>query len=342
MQARSTKLIHPSGAAIQTPLLISSFSSKGFRFAKNGRRTSSEAYDLIKTTADGIAEAALLSAYDIHHYYPDVKKLRDINFSPELTFIDSGGYETLEDFDFSEAYKYAGKIKPWNNKMYEDVLNAWPAYFPAAFVTYDHGAEKKLNFSKQIARAEKIASKYPNQLIDFLIKPERKNTPLNIDGIIENISSLSKFHIIGLTEKELGDTILQRMNNIKRIREALNGYQINAPIHIFGNLDPMTSVLYFLSGAEIFDGLTWLRFSFYQGLSAYDQSIHAIKERLGEKDVLNKKLSLYDNLIYMTKLKQQMRTFLKEYHSGKGDASFKVFEFNTGIIKTAFKTLYSI
>lgn len=162
MVARSTKLIHPSGVSIQTPILVSSFSSKGFRFSKKGSKIISEAFDLIKTTSDALTESALVSAYDLNYYYPPTKKFREIGFSPQLTFVDSGGYETLEDFDFSEAYKHPAKIKKWNLDMYENVLNSWPEYLPAVYVTYDHGSEKRVSLRNQIIRAEKILKKHPN------------------------------------------------------------------------------------------------------------------------------------------------------------------------------------
>src|SRR6476661_9637791 len=105
MLARTTSLTHPGGTRIQTPLLISSFSSKGFRFTKKGTKFHSEAFKLIHDTAEALTEAVLLSAYDLKHYFPGISSFRKFNFAPQIIFLDSGGYETLEDFDFSEAYK---------------------------------------------------------------------------------------------------------------------------------------------------------------------------------------------------------------------------------------------
>ncbi len=341
MLARTSNIIHPSGITIQTPLLISSFSSKGFRFIKKGKKQNSEAFELVQVTAEALTEAVLLSAYDLNYYYPSIKSFRSFSFAPQVLFIDSGGYETLEDYDFSEAYRHPAKIKKWNLALYEKILSQWPPYYPAIIVSYDHGSERRMDLRKQISRAEKLHLKYPTHLIDFLIKPGKKGSLLDINEIIANISLLKNFQIIGLTEKELGESILERMQNIKKVREALDSVSNKAPIHIFGNLDPLNSILYFLSGAEIFDGLTWLRFSYYEGKASYDQNIDTIKGRIGQKDILNKKMSMYENIIYMNKLKQQMKSFLKDMKEGKGDDSFKVFEFNSDKILTAFKTLYS-
>jgi ribosomal protein S20 len=341
MLARSSNIIHPSGLTIQTPILISSFSSKGFRFIKNGKKQNSEAFELVQVTAEALTEAVLLSAYDLKYYYPPIKNFRNFSFAPQVLFIDSGGYETLEDFDFSEAYRHPVKIKKWDLSLYEKVLSQWPGYYPAIIVSYDHGSERRIDLRKQIDRANKLRAKFPNHPIDFLVKPSRKGGMLDISEIVANVSLLKDFTIIGLTEKELGESILERMQNIKKVREALDSVSNKAPIHIFGNLDPLTSVLYFLSGAEVFDGLTWLRFSYHGGKAVYDQNIDAIKGRIEQKDILNKKMSMYENIIYLSKLKQQMKSFLKEYKEGKGDEAFKAFEFNSEKILKACKTLYS-
>lgn len=52
MLARSTILKHPNGLELQTPLLVSSFSSKGFRFIKRKNKFESEAIELLKQAAE--------------------------------------------------------------------------------------------------------------------------------------------------------------------------------------------------------------------------------------------------------------------------------------------------
>ena len=55
------------------------------------------------------------------------------------------------------------------------------------------------------------------------------------------------------------------MKNIAQIRRALDGVGLDTPLHVFGSLDTVTTPMYFMAGADIFDGLTWLRFAFYNG-----------------------------------------------------------------------------
>src|SRR5437762_1985645 len=60
-------------------------------------------------------------------------------------------------------------------------------------------------------------------------------------------------------EQELGRSILERARNIARIRRALVEIGNDLPIHIFGCLDPGLVRYYAMAGADIFDGLQWLR-----------------------------------------------------------------------------------
>lgn len=84
MLARTSKLIHPSGAKISTPLLVPSFSSKGFKFDKEGN---SEVKDIIAITSEWLTDTALVSAYDCYY-----KQVPDEFYSVvEFCFVDSGG-----------------------------------------------------------------------------------------------------------------------------------------------------------------------------------------------------------------------------------------------------------
>jgi hypothetical protein len=341
MLARTNILKHPSGIEIQTPLLISSFSSKGFRFIGKETKLRSESIELLKQTSEYLSETVLLSTYDLNYYFPEIKKLRDFRFFPKIVFLDSGGYETLEDYDFSEAYKHPIIKKDWTSEMHSNILKQWPEYYPGIIVSYDNGNEKRITLSNQIDKANKLFQNYPNQLNDFLIKPEKKGNRLDIKLIIDNISLLRKFNIIGMTEKELGESIVDRMHNIKTIRLALDKIDCKAPIHIFGNLDPFTSVLYFIAGAEIFDGLTWLRFAFHEGRSIYLQNFDAVKNRIHEKDYLNYRTSLVENLIYMRNLQSEMKSFVKAFNESPDEKAFSHFRFISEEAISAWKAMNS-
>lgn len=308
MIARQSSLKHPSGIEIKTPILIPSYSSKGFEISSDGVSEITEPMEICK---DFLEESILVSAYDLH--YKHIIEPEEF-VSTKLVFIDSGGYETGNNYDFSATKKFNRKTKHWNEDLLIKTIKSWPEqHFPAVIVNYDDEKDRKA-ISKQIEDACNLFKLFPNFLHDFLIKPETDISKyVKINHIINHIEELSQFDIIGITEKELGNSISQRMRNIIKIRSELDNENISAPLHIFGSLDPVTSILYFLAGAEIFDGLTWLRYSYHNSMAIYHPNFgffnKEIDIRTTDKNVQLK--SLTHNIYYLDKMKYAMLDYLK-------------------------------
>lgn len=346
MKPTVSKIIHPMGAIIETPLFVSSFSSKGFRFKENRRKeVISEIGDLIKSTSEFITESALVSAFDLKYYLGPANKLQSkFQISPSLLFIDSGGYETLDDYDLSEVYKHPIKRQDWSLQLYEEQLQLLPKTIPSVLVSYDNAGDPRRPLEKQIQKANKLFAKYPNQLTDFLIKPSTRDKNINMDEVVENVSLLKRFSVIGVTEKELGNSIFDRMRNLMRLRAELNKVDCHSPIHVFGNLDPLTSTLYFLNGAEIFDGLTWLRYAYYKGMTVYKANCDVLHDRIHQNESLNDKMTITNNLIYLENLRQQMKSSVKHFNAGDFSRAFKCFQDNGENLEriiTSFSTFAS-
>ena len=126
-------------------------------------------------------------------------------------------------------------------------------------VNYDYQEE---TIETQIKKAIDFFDKYKEYSCNFLFKPTKGKFSFDFDEWVKHISKYSHFDIIGFTEKELGVSILERCMNIIRIRYALIEEELDIPIHIFGCLDPLSIIIYFSCGADIFDGLSWLRYNF--------------------------------------------------------------------------------
>ncbi len=112
------------------------------------------------------------------------------------------------------------------------------------------------------------------------------------------------------------------MEKIALVRRLLDRHNINSPIHIFGSLDTFLTPLFFLAGAEIFDGLTWLRFGYYDGQTVYKQNYGAMCGINGIlKDARELSHAMWkDNYYYLESLRDQMRNFArsgKYEHFGK-------------------------
>ena len=213
----------------------------------------------------------LISAYDLH--YGAVGTSFDF---PSLLFLDSGGYEASKDTDLSDFGDREHVPREWSQEMHEAALVGWKPSVPSVIISYDH-PKMKLPIKEQITRAEAMAPGRADVMREILLKPETEaQTLLKVDSIIANVHRLAGFSAIGVTEKEIGNSVLSRMQNIARLRLALDNVGIDVPLHVFGSLDTVTTPLYFLAGADIFDGLTWLRFAFHEGHTLYKQNYGAL------------------------------------------------------------------
>ena len=309
MLARSSNIRHPSGVTLRTPLLVPSFSSRGFRFNRKGV---SEIRDVFANAGGILTESMLVSAYDIG--YGHLPKPTRFPCTPSLTLVDSGGYETGMDHDYSAVYSYDHKTEEWDSGRYQSVLDDWPGWIPAAFVSFDkEGAGKTI--PRQIAQAAELLSRYPQQLHTFLLKPTRKCRGLlqNTVNIAQpHLKEFAAFNIIGVAEKELGRSMLDRMETIAKLRRGLDAAGVSVPIQVFGALDPLSSSLYCLAGAEVFDGLTWLRFAYKDGQCVYSHNYGVLHVGIDQDDDFVRSKVLSDNYSFLRDLQLCLRNFVVE------------------------------
>jgi hypothetical protein len=277
-----------------TPLLVPSFSSKGFPHLK-------ELHSFIN---EKLTDISLLSTYDLHYGYLDEAQI----YESEIILLDSGGYERNQEHDISEIYGSQYIPKEWNESLYLKQIKMLQPITDVLVVSFDN--EKPYPIKVQIDKALENFKIFPQFATDFLCKPILdKNKFIDIDNLLENMNLIKPFDVIGFTEKELGDSVLERAENIYRIRKAMSNLEMHKPIHIFGCLDPLSIILYFLCGADIFDGLSWLRFAFKKGTPTYINH-HAINSGLWERQDNEVKLISYvENLEVLSNLKQQLINF---------------------------------
>lgn len=309
MFARSSTIRHrPSGVSLQTPLLIPSFSSKGF--ARSKKDDKSEIGKILAFSGEFLTEAFLISAYDI--FYGHIPPPRSLPFIPELIFLDSGGYEISTDRDYSSVIDPLPAPGPWNLPKLESVLSKWPDEIPLVIVSYDHHDEHK-PVIEQIADARCLFKGYPQHLHLLLLKPETDTQTL-MDEALKSVSAnaalLGSFDIVGVTEKELGHSMLDRMVQIARLRRAMDDAGVQIPIHVFGSLDPVSVCLYYVSGAELFDGLTWIRYGYDDdGKCVYTHNLGVLKYGINVTDNLVKTRAMADNYYCLQDLQRRLREF---------------------------------
>ena len=125
------------------------------------------------------------------------------------------------------------------------------------------------------------------------------------------LASLAAFDIIGFAEKDLGATVLERLRNIVLLRRRLTEAGVHKPIHLFGALDPVMSPLYHAAGAEIFDGLSWLRYGYHWEAAVYRQELAVLEasQNLGEPELARVAAQHIGNLRTLGALGESMRQF---------------------------------
>lgn len=258
MLTRTLDITFEGFIAASTPLLIPSFSSRA-------------AIPLpiemtIDILSDTITDVSLISAYDIYHSKKQFPRIESQN----LLFIDSGGYECTIDNGSTDIGFYKPSPNEWDAQKHVETISAFSTPVPMVLISYDH-PHHRCSIDEQIQSASDLFAGRDDVLKEVLLKSSDLS-PIDIGQIAQCIESLHGLDVLGVTDKELGATVLTRMKNIAHLRLEMEKKGLEVPIHVFGSLDPITSPLYYLSGADIFDGLSWLRYSFWDGELHYINS----------------------------------------------------------------------
>lgn len=301
----------------RTPLLVPSFSSKGFP----------DINKIVEYSSQLIDGSALISAYDLYY-----KSITDPLTFPSLLFLDSGGYEASKDTELSDIGDREHSPREWTREMHESQLAALKPNVPTVLISFDSPKEK-LNLSEQIKRAKDMAPTCKGFLREILLKPETPSQiRLHMKDVVPRIHALADFNVIGVTEKEVGNSIIDRMKNIATLRMALTKAGLETPIHVFGSLDTVTTPLYFLAGADIFDGLTWLRYAYYNGQTVYKQNFGALEIGASvNSDLVNARCWNW-NYYYLRNLESEMRRFLN-------GNDFQAFQFHSDLFRKSLETI---
>jgi hypothetical protein len=289
MLARNRRLRLTPPPHLSGPLLVPSISSKGFPIDEKGRTESGIALERV---SPDITDALLISAYDLHHKkLPDSERLlgpehrQTIYGTPRLLVIDSGGYE-LNPVGFESGETQRGPYSPedFSREDFEALVDRLPRDRELLVVSYDNPQRPRSTYKDQREDAQRFFGERSHLQSAFLLKPQGDDRVVKIADLAPDAANLSFFDVIGITEKELGDTLLDRLVTLAQLRKLLdaNGCA-GTPIHVFGSLDPLHTPLYFMAGAEIFDGLSWLRYAYVDGLSIHPDQLAVLHGRLSDR-----------------------------------------------------------
>ncbi len=333
MLARRSNLKLKNDATVTLPLLVPSFSSKGFGFARE--KGQKKSYSKVSASLDLVHPylntAFLLSAYDLH--FGHLKNTTSSYNSAALVFIDSGGYELSPEYDSSEPRVYDHKPSDFTADHYAKVLQNLPqGQFIVA--NFDHTA-KGSPVETQIQAARKFFAGQPRFLNNFIIKPSGQRAAyLDTSAILGHVAKCRGFNALGLTEKELGNNLVDRLRTIAKIRVAMDREEVASPIHIWGGLDPLITPLYFFAGAEIFDGVSWMRYAYWDGVAVSRESYAILCKGVETPHNHASALSLNENITVL----QQLTTSFQQFVDG-GGKEFDMFGSRAKELSRAYNTM---
>jgi hypothetical protein len=290
-------------------LLVPSFTSKGFPFHR-GKSKVGESLEYAETF---LKDAALVSAYDVaYRHLPRLAGLRTFPArlpysAPRVLFIDSGTYESKLDVDETQGRLSVHLTRPWSRRDHARCITELvDPRLPIVIVNYDSYDP----IDRQVDAATDLFERHAAFLHDFLVKPEKSGDYIESAVILNVVDQLPSFDILGFTEKELGATLLDRMVTIASIRRGLDEAGCGAPIHVFGSLDPVLTPLYFIAGAEIFDGLAWLYLGTRDGMWIYGDQQAALSRNWTRDDRQRWAIRLQENLTMLENLQSALGRFV--------------------------------
>lgn len=287
-------LVFPNGVAIRTPILVPSFSSRV-----------KEIGSIFEATKQFIDGPFLISLFDVAKGHVQAP----LDFAAPV-FLDSGGYEVSKQSDLSDVSDENTNVSAWSISEYQQAVKNWNSPVETVFISYDH-PKKRCTVAEQIKNAAAVELPPGPYARELLLKPETVSQSfLQMDSIAKSAGQMGQFAAIGVTEKEIGNSVFERMKNIASLRKKLHQVGIECPIHVFGSLDTVTTLFYFVAGADIFDGLTWLRYAYSGGRTLYRQDYGIVELNINMKAPKVEALCWSKNYQYLGEMQQTMRRFL--------------------------------
>jgi hypothetical protein len=298
------------------PLLIPSVSSKGFPVVDG----ISEAGMVLPLTSADMTEALLVSAYDLHHgLLPDHERAlgpehaQTLYGTPTLLVVDSGGYELSDEFGSGEIPRGRQEWHPFSRDEFEALVDRLPKDRDMLVVTYDEPDPNRPSYQRQREAAQQFMTQRPHLKVDFLLKPPDDERCIDPARLAPDAPDLRAFAAVGVTEKELGDALVDRLVCLARLRRLLDDSGADGvPIHVFGSLDPLLTPLYFMAGGEIFDGLSWFRYAYYDDSAVHPEELAILTGSIDSNQVRRNAQRYLSNLQELGRLKRKLERWANE------------------------------
>ena len=341
MLASTRQITLKNGIEFASPLLIPSLSSGALGLMpfqiSPGKTPEMTPCSIVHSTSliGGIEESLLISAYDINHGLLADSSAFENGFQdsryaqPRVLVIDSGWYEKNGSPPGSSFATDVGEPLSWEEDDFKRVIDNLDENVCPIVVSWDHVG----GYTEQIQRAQGFFGVRDHLASVLLLKPPPRSRFHNFDKLsAEQVANLRAFDIVGVTEREIGESVLDRLVRIAQLRNMLNTAGVSHPIHILGGLDPLFTPLYFAAGAEIFDGLGWLRYAYREGVAMHSTAGTLLDKQIRKRFVQAQHWVSLRNLSEIDLLSEDMRRYV--HRNGDWD----VFE-RGRILRPVFESL---
>ena len=287
-----------------TPLVVPSFSSRGFP----------QLAELWEECRHRLYGVALTSSYDIAEQLISTDAIDAVN----LAFLDSGQYETNDQFVNFSGRHIPAPSASWTRDRHHQTLETIDNTANIVLVNFD----RPRKIDEQVISASEDFSVVPSAATDFLVKPEPNTSLVNVAHLSTRSEDLGQFDVIGITAREAGSALLARCRSVVMLRDTLTEAGLDLPIHVFGAITPKEVLTYYFCGADIFDGLNWLRQAFrdYEAIPIEEAAFEAMKWTKAEPDLFDAERT--HNLRVLYRLQEALRQY-----SDSGDMEFLEKEF---------------
>lgn len=255
-----------------------------------------------------IAHALVVSAWDLdQELLLDSEKLLSggadtVFHEPRLLILDSGCYECRD-------------IAVWSPEAHNSLLDRLPdpLAINIALVNFD----LQEPYEAQIEAAQDQLGREDDRVKVCLLKPPEDKREHDLSALAAHVRALRFADVIGVAEKDLGEAFRERVRAVIQLRKLLDesGFE-ETPLHLFGSLDPVLSPLYFAAGADIFDGLTWLRYAYHDGIGSYSEAVSIIDGDLSRPTEARRLARRRKNLEFLRTLQDKMRILANTHDWG--------------------------
>ena len=226
---------------VPTPLIVPSFSSRGFPNLTN----------IWEEFSDKLYGVCLVSAFDVAQ--GDIP--RNVSDLVNVVVWDSGSFETSSGHTDFNGHHVASTPAEWTRKQYREALKNIGEGSNAIVVNFDEIG----TLEDQISNASEDFSLVPYAASDILVKPADEMEWVNLPKLGLYLDQLAQVSVVGIAAREAGDSLFTRCCSIVMLRDMLHEAGLDTPIHVFGAINPYEVLAYFFCGADVFDGLNWFR-----------------------------------------------------------------------------------